>query len=517
MYFIQTQFLKGKTLSRRISAGLILMIFLLILSLISQPAAAGPLALPSVVDTETQTSAPTNTATSSATTTATGTATNTATASATATATLTPTVSATATQVPSLEVIINEIAWMGTKTNPSSEWIELYNPGNVAINLDGWKLVSKTGGSNFLIDLSGETPGSHSIAAHSYYLLERGDDNAIYDIAADQVYNADALRDDGEYLQLIDKNGNIIDTANRLSGTWPAGNKSTVCSMERAGYNFSDNPSNWITNSGLVIFGKDASKIKTICGTPKNINWAYAVTPTMTRTVTPTRTPILPTLPRTPTKTPKRSPTPTRDPFALPPSSVVINEFLTKPRSDWNGDGRIDSGDEFIEIMNLGTKAISLSGWNLDDQPGDSLPFSIEDISIEPKARLVFFSAQTGILLSNAGDSVRLINSSGKISDAFSFGLNTVPDQSWCRLPDGFGLWHFGCAPTITVSNLLAESVFVGNRAVPAICLSKTLPPGFSLAECDSGGLSNLTSDAWKYGDEYLRYIDEGSDTYILD
>ena len=40
-------------------------------------------------------------------------------------------------------VVINEIAWMGTKDSYNNEWIELYNNTNFDINLKDWKIVSK--------------------------------------------------------------------------------------------------------------------------------------------------------------------------------------------------------------------------------------------------------------------------------------------------------------------------------------------------------------------------------------
>ena len=257
-----------------------------------------------------------------------------------------------------------------------------------------------------------------------------------------------------------------------------------------------------------------------ICGTPKHQNWAYLVTPTSSLTptpVTPTRTPYPPYRTATKTKTPKKSPTVTRNPFGPTPSYIILNEFLPEPRSDWNGDGKVDTGDEFIEIVNLGTKPVVLTGWSLDDQPGDSNPFSIGNISIQPNAHMVFFGSQTGILLGNGGDSVRLIQPSGKVVDAFTYGVVRTPDLSWCRLPDGGPTWVFGCTPTIKLANRMAQSVIVGNRVESTICLANKLPLGVQLAECDSSGLEIWDSALWEDRLPYPLYFDGGADTYILD
>jgi len=42
------------------------------------------------------------------------------------------------------------------------------------------------------------------------------------------------------------------------------------------------------------------------------------------------------------------------NPGTTPVPAVVINEILPRPGSDWNGDGQINNGDEFIEVENLG-------------------------------------------------------------------------------------------------------------------------------------------------------------------
>jgi len=77
-------------------------------------------------------------------------------------------------------VLINEIAWAGTAASSNDEWIELYNPGEEEISLDGWHLTAADGTPD--IALSGAIP------AGGYFLLERSDDNTISNIPADETY-----------------------------------------------------------------------------------------------------------------------------------------------------------------------------------------------------------------------------------------------------------------------------------------------------------------------------------------
>ena len=121
------------------------------------------------------------------------------------------------------DVIINEVAWMGTLTSANDEWIELSNQTDAAKNIDGWLLKATDGSPK--IKLTG------TISAKGFWLLERTDDNTLAEISADQIYTG-ALNNTGEALELYDNAGKLIDS---IAGdnTWPAGDNSTKQTMER--------------------------------------------------------------------------------------------------------------------------------------------------------------------------------------------------------------------------------------------------------------------------------------------
>ena len=176
---------------------------------------------------------------------------------------------------PTLSVVINEIAWMGTKSDANDEWIELYNNTDTEINLDGWQIWVQD--DTPFITLSGTIP------AHGYFLLERSDDQTISDVEADQIYTG-ALSNDGEKLQLRDSSGNLVDSVDCSSG-WFAGRNTKIkerwirMSMERINPQLSgDDPSNWMTNNGFNIFGHDSDG-NVVQGTPKKENSRYNYSP----------------------------------------------------------------------------------------------------------------------------------------------------------------------------------------------------------------------------------------------
>jgi hypothetical protein len=395
------------------------------------------------------------------------------------------------TAVPPLTLLINEVAWAGTLASTSDEWIELYNPGSSAINLTGWILKTDDGSPN--IALSG------TISAGGYFLLERTDDMTVSDILADLIYTGE-LNNSNEILRLIDPAGGVVDTANSNSGEWPAGSSSTFGSMERRAV-IADSDTAWITNTGVVRNGLDANG-GPIRGTPKNINWAVSVTATASATPSRTRT-----------ATPK--PTITRTPTPLPPPPLIaINEFVPRPGHDWNGDGIVNVGDEYIELLNHGVVDVDLNGYTLDDEVNiGSNPYRLPAVVMKPGERMVFFGSETGLLLSDGGDGVRLLKPNGQLGDAYNYRVVNYPDQAYCRYPDNGGAddWNRNCFPTPERQNALSGNFASSPDEAPvesACPLSDTQPDDFIWAECQPFGQNIFRPAFWDrtgwFGERYL-------------
>ncbi|MBK6792330.1 MAG: lamin tail domain-containing protein [Anaerolineales bacterium] len=378
-------------------------------------------------------------------------------------------------------IIINEVAWSGTTSSlTDDEWIELYNTTNASINITGWTLKSADGTP--AITLNG------TIAAGAYFLLERDNDNTVSDVLADQIYTGD-LSNSGEALSLLDGANTVIDTANGNGGAWPKGSSSTYESMERTGAS-AESDSAWHTNTSAKRNGKNANG-GDILGTPKSSNSPVAAA-TATTTSAPTAT-------------------------SAPASLVVeprpiINEILARPGFDWNQDGATDVFDEFIEIKNLTAVDISLSGWKLDKLGSTS--FSLPSGTLKPGERIIYYSKQTNLLLSDGGETVRLINSNGKIYDAFTYDFARTEDRSFCRLPDGNpgNAWFEDCTPTPNLSNTREGSApnSVNGSPSPVCNLPDTIPFEFFLPECNGYG-----ADIWS--PSYWDQLTAGFKTWITD
>lgn len=329
--------------------------------------------------------------------------------SPTPTATTTPGTPISPTPYPPQAVMINEVAWAGTMASSHDEWIELHNPGPDPIDLGGWTLSDN---GDISISLNGNIP------AFGFFLLERSDDNSISDIQADQIYSGN-LNNSGESLWLRDAAGGLIDSANAGGGAWPAGESASRRSMERRGGE--DRSGNWGTFPGYGGNGHD-SENNPIAGTPRQPNAILLPTPAPTWI----------------------------------PGKVVINEVLIRPHYDWEGTGGVNTGDEFIELYNLGPGPVFLRGWMLDDiADGGSRPYKIPGITISPHGFAVFFRTRTHIALNDRGDSVRLLAPDGRVIDEISYLKVKAYNLSYGRLPDGSGHLRYGLWPTPRQPNIL--------------------------------------------------------------
>lgn len=427
---------------------------------------------------------PTATPTSTSTNTSTPTNTLTPTVTRTSTITNTPTTFAT-------NIVISEFRFRGSE-GASDEFVELFNPTGAPINLNGWKLRgSNNAGSvsdryTFTTDVI-LAPGRHYLLANV---------SSIDGVTADATYSTGITADGGVAITL--SNNTIIDQVGLSAGSaFKEGTPlASLTTDADRGYDRKAGTGGICLDSGNNFFDfflrspsdpQNFSSPVTICGNP-----------------TPTPPPNTPTPRSTATRTPVPGP---------PPELVAINEFVPRPGHDWNNDGAVNTGDEYIEIINHGTVSVNLSGYSLDDEVNvGSSPYSLPSITLDPGERIVFYGSQTNLLLSDGGDGVRLLKPNGQLMDAFNYTVVYFPDQSFCRMPDNGGLddWNRNCFPTPGLRNNLGGSAPnpVGGEEVPSCPIADTLPLGFFLAECDPFGHNIWNRPYWDdtgwFGEQYL-------------
>lgn len=260
-----------------------------------------------------------------------------------------------------LDVVISEIAWMGTEDSYNNEWIEIYNNTFLNLNLEGWELIAEDGSP--AINLTGE------ILANDFFLLERSDEETVPGIEADLIYKG-SLNNEGEKLKLLTPNETLIDEVDCSSG-WFTGDNKEKRTMERITLTTDgNNPQNWQTSQ---LPG----------GTPKTKEEGVKE--------------VL------------------KEEIINYPSNIVINELLPSPEGP-------DAENEWIEIFNQNSFKADLSSWQLSDTTGGTKTYIFpEGTTIEAKGFLVFLRPTTKITLNNSEDSLTLAQPSGNIVDKVSY------------------------------------------------------------------------------------------------
>ncbi|WP_179862141.1 DUF4397 domain-containing protein [Longibacter salinarum] len=153
---------------------------------------------------------------------------------------------------------------------------------------------------------------------------------------------------------------------------------------------------------------------------------------------------------------------PNGDTALLPVENTLsINEFLADPTVtdggvDANGDGTIDTGDDFVEIMNISSAPVDISGYELDDEAGGGgAPYVFPaGTTLEPGEAAVIFSGGTpaGIAgfvdvglpaLNNGGDDIILRDDGGNVLQSLTYPVpGAVPEAdgvSTARNVNGVG------------------------------------------------------------------------------
>jgi hypothetical protein len=123
------------------------------------------------------------------------------------------------------KIILNEIAWMGSPTSSTGEWIELKNISAHEVDLSGWELLNTSG--KIKISFS----GGDRIVPGGIRLLLRGSAPAA---ASTTLLYSGNLANTGDVLAIIDPQCTVSDYLDASHG-WPGGNNTTKQTLERDG------------------------------------------------------------------------------------------------------------------------------------------------------------------------------------------------------------------------------------------------------------------------------------------
>ena len=100
---------------------------------------------------------------------------------------------------------------------------------------------------------------------------------------------------------------------------------------------------------------------------------------------------------------------------------VFIRELLPNPV------GR-DTDGEWIRLVNISEATVEIGGWKLSDASGKEFVFRPGE-SLAPKSDALLEYSQTGIVLNNNGDTIKLLDSKGEIIDTLIYSGQVGDDE----------------------------------------------------------------------------------------
>ncbi len=184
------------------------------------------------------------------------------------------------------DIVVTEVAWMGTEASYSDEWVELYNTTGSPVNINGWSIFGASSGE--CLNFSAADGSDATIIEPHDYLIFAAHQN---DLAGESGINLADIWDStislnnsspGELILYDSESctGSEIDRVNQPEGPWFAGDNSEKKTMERVNYCEPGTDSdNWMDNEPAVNSNGLDEEGNPIKGTPRAPNSAYQNSP----------------------------------------------------------------------------------------------------------------------------------------------------------------------------------------------------------------------------------------------
>lgn len=144
-------------------------------------------------------------------------------------------------------------------------------------------------------------------------------------------------------------------------------------------------------------------------------------------------------------------------------ADVVLNEIFSNP---------VNENDEYIELYNITTSEINLSGWTVSDK------VKMYNLSgnISGNSFFLIPKSISGLELNNNDEEITLKDPLNNIIDSFSY-VNTIEGKSWSRFPDGTGSFVSNTNPTSLSQNTAAPTPTPSPTSTPIPTPTPTKTP----------------------------------------
>jgi hypothetical protein len=337
-------------------------------------------------------------------------------------------------------VVISQLE-TGTSASASQEFIELYNPTDQDVSLNGWTVEYKAATST---DMSSNWVKHASLAgvikSYSFYLVAP----KTYLADADADWSA-TLSGSGGNVRLKDGNGSVVDqlgygnTANAAEAGAPASAPPADQSIERLPGRLDAGNGNGVDtdNNAADFILEPMPEPRFTQSLPEPPGAADSDMMTGSDDVT--------------------QPVAAEDdsvdgtPAAQSYAPVDITELLVNPMTPLT-----DANDEFIELFNPTDSPINLAGYTIRAGSKFHSYYVLPSTTLASGAYAAFYSAQTNVSMPNTGGAVEVLDPSGMVVDVTP-AYGAAPDgQAWARFDDG---WHWTLQTSPGQPNVLATAI----------------------------------------------------------
>ncbi|HEY6913547.1 MAG TPA: CotH kinase family protein, partial [Paludibacter sp.] len=144
-------------------------------------------------------------------------------------------------------LIINEINYKSGTLKPMGDWVEIYNPGNQAVNMTGWVFKDSDNKHKFTF------PNEYMLQANGYVVI--AEDLAAFQATCPAVANVVGstgfgLSGSGEYVRIYDNLGMLVDSVNYSNAApWPLNAAGTGATLELKNPTFDNTDgNNWFAD-----------------------------------------------------------------------------------------------------------------------------------------------------------------------------------------------------------------------------------------------------------------------------
>jgi len=300
-------------------------------------------------------------------------------------------------------VVISEIQITGGKGKSNNDFIELYNPTNLTIDLSGWQIKRRTQSPSTGLSVESSInrfSKGKIIPPYGYFLWANSKDDFHLKIEADEWTTAILTEDNS--IALFDDKKNLIDAV-----AWGSDHDNLFVEIKPYPVNPGPNQSLERKPGGGQGNGEDSNDnsqdfLISDFPTPKNSQNFFkppGLKPIEENEISKDLTEDI--------KEEKQSGQLGTD-FQIFPSDIAINEFVSDP---------IDGEEEWIELYNKKEEEIDLNDWQIEEDSG-----GITKISGKIPSCGFFVVEKIKGYLNNSGDTIILRDKNGRIIDQATYG-----------------------------------------------------------------------------------------------